>query len=297
MKRSLQSPSTYPSRLEAGQSLSTSYITLLFLLFTLRQVVYFGIQLSRIVTQPRPLSFSHGRLTEDMRPVNQNYLDMPDHNDFIPLTVLRGSRRQSLGAPQLRAPSPPYPLYDEDEDVSSENIRYNYHSTSFRQPTAEYVLRPQHPLRPPPVEEHNSDQNLPVVELDSYLQGDSVQLHDDHPINPQLADRNTSVPRRPSPEPGRTSTCHDELVTTNECSQSESLPPSDASLQVSQSPTVDQHARVQSIDSDMYQPALGGLHKISEIQRKDSKRNRFKRAMSRLNPLRCKRRSGRGSRR
>lgn len=55
-----------------------------------------------------------------------------------------------------------------------------HRGSSLRQPVAEGFLRPQYPLPPPPVEEHGSDQELPIIEPDSYLENfpASDQFHD-----------------------------------------------------------------------------------------------------------------------
>jgi len=51
--------------------------------------------------------------------------------------------------------------------------------------------------------------------------------------------------------------------------------------------------RVPTISSDMYQPALGGLQRVSGVQRRDSKRDRVKRFAKNLNPFRHERKFGR----
>ncbi|KAJ6200205.1 hypothetical protein J3E72DRAFT_184744 [Bipolaris maydis] len=202
-----------------------------------------------------------------MRTVRQSHLSMPDHHEFVAAAMSKRNTTQLSSMMQFETRSPPYPLYDENVYTQSTHIVHCSHDTYFRQPTAEDFLRQHPPLPPPPVEVCDIDQDLPVIEPDSHVEMDQLEQPIEDPCNSQPGKMDAGTPTHPStkspPEPSCTH----------------------------------HNSRVQSIDSDMYQPALGGLHKISNLQGKTSKCNKVRNAVSRLNPFRRQRQFGSGTKR
>ncbi|KAF5847457.1 hypothetical protein GGP41_000219 [Bipolaris sorokiniana] len=196
--------------------------------------------------QSQPPSESDEHSIRNMPTVRQNHLSMPDHNEFVAVAISRQNTTPISSTMQFKTQSPPYPLYDEIVDTQSTHIVHDAYDIYFRQPIAEDFLRQNHLLPPPPVEVYDIDQDLPVIEPDSYLEMDQLEQPIEGPSNSQLGKIDADAPTHPSIEsPPESSFSH-------------------------------HNGRVQSIDSDMYQPALGGLHKISNIQRKTSKCNKVK---------------------
>ncbi|EUC40692.1 hypothetical protein COCMIDRAFT_30398 [Bipolaris oryzae ATCC 44560] len=211
-------------------------------------------------SQSQPPSESDEHYIRNMRAVRQNHLSMPDHNEFVAAAISRRNTTQLSSTMQVEIQSPPYLLYDENVDTPSTYIVQSAHDIYFHQPTAEDFSRQHHPLPPPPVEVYDIDQNLPVIEPDSYLEMDELEQPIKGPGDSRPCNTDADTPTHPStPSPPEPSFSH-------------------------------YNGRVQSIDSDMYQPALGGLHKISNISRKISKCNGIKNAVSRLNPFKRQRR-------
>lgn len=185
----------------------------------------------------------------------------------------------------------PYPIYDQTGDMHSK------HGAWFGQSTAEDFLRPQRPLPSPLVEIHGSDHDLPVIEPDSYLYSDSSEESNKHPASSQPSNLDAIAPRRHPTETNAKSSPHLGHTPTSENPRPGlPLPPHAPSLQ--QEPTPPNfHACVQSVSSDMCNPAFGGLQKMSDIRHKESRCDRIKRAMNRLSPPRYQILSGLRSRR
>jgi hypothetical protein len=236
--------------------------------------------------QPRPLSYPYNTFVSDTRPIEQSSLDMPNHNDYVEPIMARGRIEQGFQLP------PPYPLHDQYTNQRSMSGVDGTRSGSIRQPTADDFLRPDHPLPAPPTEEYDSDQDLPVIEPESYLPESfhtaqaNAQSQYAFPVTPKRhhTTATVNVPHEVETRP------------KHKRSQSELIPPSYASA-LSFEPRVSEHhstpVRVPTIGVDMYQPALGGLQIISGVHRRDSKRDRVKRFMSNLNPFHCQRKFGR----
>ncbi|EUC28935.1 hypothetical protein COCCADRAFT_107826 [Bipolaris zeicola 26-R-13] len=213
-------------------------------------------------SQSQPSSNFDEYSLRNVRAVRQNHLSMPDHSEFVAAAISRQNTTQLSSAMQSKTKPPPYPLHDETVHTQSTNIVHNSYDIYLRQPTAEDFLRQQHPLPPPPVEVCDIGQDLPVIQPDSYLEMDQLEQPIEGPSNSQPGEIDTDTPTHPS-------------------------------TKSSPEPSFSYHtSRVQSIDSDMYQPGLGGLHKISNIQRKTSKCSKVKNAVSRLYPFRSQRRFG-----
>ncbi|KAF1944318.1 hypothetical protein EJ02DRAFT_420399 [Clathrospora elynae] len=224
-------------------------------------------------------------------------ISMPDHTEYTSPIIARRNANGGLLQSQVGPRPPPYPVHDQDFDTSGMGPQHGFNSF-YRQATADDFLRPQHPLPAPPVEVYDSDQELPVIETDSYLHED--QLNEPGAYN--AIEFNTSN----AAALGRCQSVfnaesnhmlllapahqHSETVTSGGLYVSSPL------LEPMMSEPAGAVVRVQSMDSDMYQPALGGLHNISGIKRKDSKRDRVKRFCQDMNLFRRRREFGRASR-
>jgi hypothetical protein len=236
--------------------------------------------------QPRPLSYPYNTFVSDTRPIEQSSLDMPNHNDYVEPIMARGRIEQGFQLP------PPYPLYDQYMNRHSTSGTHGNRSGSIRQPTAEDFLRPDYPLPAPPTEEYDSDQDLPVIEPDSFLPEGFDTVH----ANAQSQYSLIATPKRHHTTAAIKTPHERETMLKYKRSQSELVPPSHASA-LSIEPRVSEHhstpVRVPNIGVDMYQPALGGLQIVPGVQRRNSKRDRLKRFMNGLNPFHRRRKFGR----
>ncbi|EFQ92487.1 hypothetical protein PTT_10379 [Pyrenophora teres f. teres 0-1] len=182
---------------------------------------------------------------DDARSARNSTFDMPDHHDYVSPILTTNSCQHNLR--QL----PPYPLYEDDHEADI----YGGHGDFFRLPIGEDD-RSRKPL--PPSKIYDSDQDLPVIDPGLYLPEASDAHHDD--AQPNASEHSQTElalpPRLPS-------------------AASETL------LSDHSSPAV----RVPTMRSDMYQPTMGGLHRLSTVQRKGSKRDRIKRFMCGLKPF------------
>jgi hypothetical protein len=184
--------------------------------------------------------------------VQHQIIDMPDQYEYSDPAVGRRNARNQAGQPQLSSQPVFYPLIEQNWHTTHDI--YHGFSGFIHHPTAEDFLRADHPLPAPPNEVYDSDQNLPIIEPDSCLNGGLLDIRDTHDTN---ADFRTAVPaasiRRSSDHGG----------TFN---------------------------RIQTMSSDTYHTALGGLRKISSgLHRKSSKRDRVKRFLKDMNPFRHRR--------
>jgi hypothetical protein len=238
-------------------------------------MIFFETQIPDVVSQHRPLSYPYRSPIEDMHTVHQNQVSMPNHNDFIPVAITRRNTTRLPSAQPSEFRSPPYPFHDVDSD-----------GVYLCQPKAEDFLGSKYPFSPSPVIVYDSDPDLPVTEPDSYLQTGSTEQHSKDADIFQPNNLHTDA----------LAYCSTEFE-SHECSEPNPVSSLDVPSQLPEPIVPDHHGRVQSIDSDMYQPTLGGLHKISNIQRKDSKRDKVKRAIRSLNPFRCQWQLGHASRR
>jgi hypothetical protein len=233
--------------------------------------------------------YPYSMFVSDMQSTQQHSISMPDHNDYVGPIMARGRGEDSF------LKSPPYPLHGHEDDEQSTNSLQLYHDSSIRQPTAEDFLRPDHPLPVPPPKVYDSDQDLPVIEPDSYL----PEGFDSTNFEPQSQQQVAAAPKRHHTNAVAIAPSKPKPRQDYKRSHSELIVPSHEPALV-QEPAVPEHysapVRVPTINSDMYQPALGGLQRLSGVQRKDSKRNRVKRFMSSLNPFRHERKFGRQQR-
>ena len=214
----------------------------------------------------------------DTQSREQPSINMPDHNDYVSPIMAGSKTRHNLHQ------QPPYPLHDDDHEIDL----YGGNSEFFSLPTAKDSHQLQLPL--PLIETYDSDQDLPVIEPDSHVPNphdDDVQSNVSYAVIPNrrwLADSiesNRILGFAPGPRRSQT-----ELVVPLHVP----VPAPSASMSEHNSLTV---VRVPTIRSDMYQPALGGLHRIPAVQRKDSKCDRVKRFMAGLNPFHHRRAFGR----
>lgn len=224
----------------------------------------------------------------DVQSSKQHSIDIPDHNEYVEPMVARERRGHGF----IRAP--PYPLHGHDMDDHFKGAMQGNSSGSLRQPTAEDFLRYNHLLPAPPTEEYNSDQDLPVIEPDSYL---PEGLKDRHPGG--LSQQSVAAPKRHYTTAAATAakTSHiSQGKPKHKRARSELIAPSHAPS-LEHEPSMSEHhstpVRVPTISSDMYQPALGGLQRVSGVQRKDSKLDRVKRFVKDSCPFRHERKFGR----
>ncbi|KAH7061923.1 hypothetical protein BKA63DRAFT_429600 [Paraphoma chrysanthemicola] len=159
----------------------------------------------------------------------------------------------------------------------------------LRQPATEDFLGQLPPLPAPPVEEHDSDQEMEIIELDSHLdhaagdeEEDTVEVEANCPRG-----HSTIVTWRPL------SMSHPDAGPQR--SKSQLYMPSRMLHQVSEqnSEVCSTPQRVLPIGNDMFSPVLGGLHRLPSVPlRKESKMGGLKRFFS----FRKKRQYGRSSR-
>jgi hypothetical protein len=236
--------------------------------------------------QPQPLSYPYASFVNDMRTNS-----MPDLNEFV------GNARQAARQPRENTRLAPYPMHDQGVAAYSGHGVHSGCSDSIRQPTAEDFLRPQHPLPPPPIEEYESDQDLPIIEPDSHEYFFSAPKPSRGGI--QSYTPYTDTPTRRSTTANVKSYRIFGLAPAHTRSHSVLARPShvlylanaQCAPELQNTPV-----RANTMSSDMYQPALGGLQRISGIQRKVSKRERVKRFIKGMNPFRRQREFGRAAR-
>jgi len=234
----------------------------------------------------QPLAYSYKTFMGDIQSSEQHSIDMPDHNEYVGPIMDRERREYGF------ARSPPYPLHGHDVNEHPKSAMYGNNSGLIRQPTAEDFLRSDHPLPAPPAEEYDSDQDLPIIEPDSFLPESSNHTHLD-----DLSQQPVAAPKRHSTTAAAAkTTCISEEKSKHKRPQSGiNIPPNASGLE-HESVVSEHHStpvRVPTISSDMYQPALGGLQRVSGVQRRDSKRDRVKRFAKNLNPFRHERKFGR----
>jgi hypothetical protein len=160
---------------------------------------------------------------------------------------------------------------------------------TIRQPVAEDFFRPQHPLPLTPVKEHDSDQDMEIIEPDSYIDQSPVlgERIPPHPFQACFSDQDHPVSEPASyfdevPSQGEHSVTLQDTVSTTDNDRPRSagntLPQaSEIVIPRPVSEREDIPVRVPTMGSDMFSPALGGLHRLpSTPVRKPSKRERFK---------------------
>ncbi|KAH7089279.1 hypothetical protein FB567DRAFT_440157 [Paraphoma chrysanthemicola] len=158
----------------------------------------------------------------------------------------------------------------------------------LRQPAPEDFLRQLHPLPAPLVEDHDSDQEIEIIEPDSYLDHAAVvKAKDTLGVEPNGSRRHSTIAAskplsmsHPDAGPQRS---RSELDRPSRMLHQDSEQDSD----VGSTPQ-----RVPTIGNDMFSPVLGGLHRLHSVPvRKESKMGRLKRFFS----FRKKRQYGRRS--
>jgi hypothetical protein len=218
---------------------------------------------------------------------------MPNHHEYVEPIVVRGRQQNFLK-------QPPYPLHSQEIYGHSAGVLDNNHRGILRQPTAEDFLRPDHPLPAPPPKEYDSDQDLPVIEPDSYLEESSSEEHEPQHANARSQQSNVAVPKRHFTTANAKAHSKVEIRPDFQRSQSEVITSSQPPTRTNEPAISEGHStpvRVPSIGVDMYQPALGGLQMVSSIQRSKSKRDRVRRFINVLNPFHRERKFGRQQRR
>jgi hypothetical protein len=149
---------------------------------------------------------------------------------------------------------------------------------SLRQPVAEDFLRTQHPLPAPPVEEHDSDQEMEIIEPDSYLtHASGVEAQEANEAQQAGPDRHstigTSQPLTMSKPDAGPQRSESELDTP---SRTSNIPDHEHEPEV-----VDTPPRIPTMGDDMFSPVLGGLQRLPSVPvRKESKMGRLKRFFS-----------------
>jgi hypothetical protein len=238
--------------------------------------------------QPQPLPYPYASFVNDMQTIS-----MPDLNEFVDPVTARSNARRAARQPRENPRPAPYPMHDQDIAAYSGDGVHSVYSDSIRQPTVEDFLRPQHPLPPPPIEEYESDQDLPIIEPDSHEYFFSAPKPSRGGIRSYNPDSGT--PTRRSTTANIKSRRVFGLAPTHKRSQSVLIRPSHALYLANPQSAPELQitpVRVNTMSSDMYQPALGGLQRISGIQRKVSKRDRVKRFIKSMNPFRRQREFG-----
>ncbi|KAF1831073.1 hypothetical protein BDW02DRAFT_70307 [Decorospora gaudefroyi] len=261
--------------------------------------MFFEVPVNHIFSQPQPLSYPYASFAEDMWALEQQPVNMPDHNQYVVPVIARRNARQAAHQPQKSTRPPPYPLHDQDVETDSSGGVHSSYSSPVRQPKAEDYLRPQHPLPAPPTEEYDSDQDLPVIEPDSYVHENLSNRPKMHHTEAHTHTPDALVPNRRSTVANGKPHHTVGIAPAQNRSQSVLVQPSRApSLAYESSASARQNttARVHTMSSDMYQPALGGLQRISGIKRTDSKRDRLKRFMRNMIPFHRRREFGRAGR-
>jgi hypothetical protein len=246
--------------------------------------------------QPQSLSYPYASFVNDIWSVERQILSMPDLNEHVGPVLARGNARQAARQPQGNTRPVPYPLHDQDVQPYSEDDIHGAYGGLIHQPTEEDFLRPHQPLPVPPAE-YDSDQDLSVIEPDSHEYFLSMPHADHAAVQTQAANR--GIPTRRSTTANPKSHRLLGIAPAQKRSKADLVGPSHApSLTNEQPASMHQNTpvRVGTMCSDMYQPALGGLQKITGIQRKDSKRDRFKRFVKGMNPFQRQREFGRASR-
>ncbi|KAF2845463.1 hypothetical protein T440DRAFT_483347 [Plenodomus tracheiphilus IPT5] len=175
----------------------------------------------------------------------QPHLEMPDAEFFATQYRMVDHHVQDVQVPPTRLP---YPI-------------------PVRQASMGDYSRKIHPLPPPPASEHDSDQDLPVIEPGTHL--------DDTP------DYNTAVPDDLNFRTLNliTNTANN-VVDTDEPNMNANVAGNNTSIPIgpiAESNFSDYGNDISRMPTDEYTSALGGLHNISAIQRKESKRERTKR--------------------
>jgi hypothetical protein len=189
----------------------------------------------------------------------------------------------------------PYPL-DESQHTAEPSHMVDlwsgerfHRADSIRQPVAEDYLQPRRPLPPLPIEEHDSDQDLPIIEPDSYSH--SVYADDHYLSQPKRADevnlsRRDTIATTRSLSIVKTRLVHKRSKSAINLSTRTSQ---DFDTPESQGTPVP----VAAMGDDMFSPVLGGLHQIPSVPaRRPSKMSRLKRFFS----FKGRRQYGRASR-
>jgi hypothetical protein len=249
-----------------------------------------GTAVENIISQPQPLSYTYDTFMCDMRSTEQQHpIDMPDHNKYVK-PILAGSRRD-----QDVLQSPPYPIHGQYIEGRLAGAMHNNERSIIRRPTTEDYLRLDHPLPAPPPE-YDSDQDLPVIEPDSYLPENFHNEHEPQQVDTQFQKSCLTVPERHSAAANALTHPKSAIKPNYKHSQPDIISNSHVPV-LAYEPTMPEHygtpERVPTISVDMYQPALGGLQMVSGMQRSDSKRDRVRHWMKVHDPFRRGREFGR----
>lgn len=186
----------------------------------------------------------------------------------------------------------PYPLHDSPQPSQQQYMvdlisgdRFQRHE-SIRQPDPKDYMRRYHPLPPPPVEIHEEDQDLPIIEPGIY---DHLEIDTTKPGAYLELDFRDHEPKRPQSAapavPGRCdSIAPVKPLTLSKPDSAHRRSKSAANIPVLQ--TEDNESpysanKVPSIAPDEFSPVLGGLHRLPSAPiRKPSRIRRLKRFFS-----------------
>lgn len=213
---------------------------------------------------PQPLSTLYHPFTNGQTSVEQRPLDMPDLDSYARPIIARSNARKGTRPSQLSSRSPPYPVHGQGMSTASPGAEQMPVGGSLRQPTVEDFLRLQSPLPAVPVDEYDSDQESPVIESDAIFHDQPINHSSTHHQGVSSEQLNaTSLGRY-----GTVASANPSRVSREEVSHKRSK---------SVSVTPSTPARVPTMGSDMFSPALGGLHKVGGLPQKETKLDRVKR--------------------
>ncbi|KAI8942334.1 hypothetical protein NX059_000413 [Plenodomus lindquistii] len=215
-------------------------------------------------------------------PQKHQHLNMPDAAAFTRQHRRPNNNNNNNNDPQAAQVPPsrlPYPVYDY-AGSSHQHARTYVSRIPVRQATTIDYTRKIHPLPLPPVSDHSSDQNLSSVEpgmrpctcfdYNAQMHNGLVSRTSETALN--------DVRRRPSTT--TTNAANIGAASTSEVSQGANA------TQIYSPVTAAQNARSTSAEyndsldhmpEDEFSAVMGGLHSLSNIQHKESRRERTKR--------------------
>lgn len=180
---------------------------------------------------------------------------MPDAITYTAPIIARRNTESTSQQRKAHPRLPPYPIQNEDLVTCV--------GSSVRQPTAEDFLRHDHQLLELLADEEDFDQRMPVIEPGTYMDDEELSI-----IEPDSYDGEHDVysERLIAPRPLPEQSSFTLITSTHEkatATESENLP----------------HMRMAT---DIFSPVLGGLHNITALRRKVSKRDRGKGFLKRM---------------
>ncbi|KAF1919543.1 hypothetical protein BDU57DRAFT_527539 [Ampelomyces quisqualis] len=197
---------------------------------------------------------------------------------------MSSEHRQSMSNMPFRWVAPatdtPYPIHDSRPSKEQQHIVDLLSGQRFqradiiRQPMAEDFLQSHRSLPAPPVRRHDSDQDLPIIEPDSYFPRVSAS---DRLYSRSQSAGSADLTRREritSPKP----------LPAVDSDPTQQHPVSAAAIfphEFDETEVEDCVAPAPAMESDMFSPALGGLHRLESAPiRRPSRLGRLKRFFS-----------------